>query len=143
MENKDIVIENAINEIEKRKTELAEKYKFDPDYKFKTNCRLYGTNIKTIGLDDLVKLYNQTNENISAYERTLLDIPWLKDEYKLHLDGFLPEDWKSDLANLINKVKYQGELKKYEQGKETLENLYSKDKQDSITITNLISQLLG
>ena len=143
MENKDIVISKALEQIEEKKKSL-DNLKPVENYSFKTNCRFNELNIKTLSIPQLVKclmeVYNkETSMNSVINDCSFLNLDDYKDAFKLY--NFEICEWKEDIIYLIKKLNYNNAIKKLENGGKQLETFYSKDKQDEIAINNLLSSL--
>lgn len=148
MENKDVIISNALKSIEEKKRGF-ENFKPEENYRYKTNCR-FGEkgnekNIKTLSISDLLncyveaKLFADTLQNIND---TFSYIPLVyKDSVKVRLYGFLPEEWMSDIEQEIKKLCYKDAVANLENSAYQLEQFYSKDKQDEIAINSILSNL--
>lgn len=143
MENKDIVISKAIEQLEEKKKQLV-GFKPVENYSFKTNCRFNEKNIKTLNISELVMCLIEVFNYDKAIKQIKSELKILQGEdysqsFKLY--NHTTDDWTSDIKYLISKIHYNNELKKIEKGSKQLETFYSKDKQDEIAINALLSDL--
>ena len=143
MENKDIVISKAIEQLEEKKKQLV-GFKPIENYSFKTNCRFNEKNIKTLNISELVMCLIEVFNYDKAIKKIKSELNILQEEdysqsFKLY--NHTTDDWTSDIKYLIAKIHYNNKLKKIEKGSKQIETFYSKDKQDEIAINALLSDL--
>lgn len=140
---KDLVISNALEAIEKKKKELINVP--EENYKFKTNCRFGDKNIKTLSIKDLIEClrlvdaYRDSLHRVYLSDSLTFKTELENNEYDMH--GFSCGDWQSDIMYLIKKNKYNEQVKNLEEKSKALESFYSKDKQDEIAINEIIKTL--
>jgi hypothetical protein len=143
MENKDLIISKAIEQLEERKKHLI-GFKPIENYSFKTNCRFNEKNIKTLNISELVMCLIEVFNYDKSIKHIKNELPILQGEdytqtFKMY--NHTVEEWESDIRYLISKIHYNNEVKKIEKGSKQLECFYSKDKQDEIAINGLIKEL--
>lgn len=143
MENKDIIIGKAIEQLEERKKHLV-GFKPIENYSFKTNCRFNEKNIKTLNISELVMCLIEVFNYDKSIKHIKNELPILQGEdytqtFKMY--NHTVEEWESDIKYLISKIHYNNEVKKIEKGSKQLEGFYSKDKQDEIAINGLLKEL--
>jgi hypothetical protein len=143
MENKDLIISKAIEQLEERKKHLI-GFKPIENYSFKTNCRFNEKNIKTLNISELVMCLIEVFNYDKSIKHIKNELPILQGEdytqtFKMY--NHTVEEWESDIKYLISKIHYINEVKKIEKGSKQLECFYSKDKQDEIAINGLIKEL--
>ena len=145
MENKDLVISNALKEIEKKKKEF-DSFKPEEFYRFKTNCRFDDKNIKTLPLEELLQCYHKIYQYREFKTAVTEKLPFLKKIFSdydnvFNMQGFHVDDWLSDIEYLLKKLAYKEAIGHLENSACQLERFYSKDKQDEIAIDNILSSL--
>jgi hypothetical protein len=143
MENKDLIIGKAIEQLEERKKHLV-GFKPIENYSFKTNCRFNEKNIKTLNISELVMCLIEVFNYDKSIKHIKNELPILQGEdytqtFKMY--NHTVEEWESDIKYLISKIHYINEVKKIEKGSKQLEGFYSKDKQDEIAINGLLKEL--
>lgn len=143
MENKDLIIGKAIEQLEERKKHLV-GFKPIENYSFKTNCRFNEKNIKTLNISELVMCLIEVFNYDKSIKHIKNELPILQGEdytqtFKMY--NHTVEEWESDIKYLISKIHYNNEVKKIEKGSKQLEGFYSKDKQDEIAINGLLKEL--
>lgn len=143
MENKDIIISKAIEQLEEKKKHLV-GFKPIENYSFKTNCRFNEKNIKTLNISELVMCLIEVFNYDKSIKHIKNELPILQGEdytqtFKMY--NHTVEEWESDIKYLISKIHYNNEVKKIEKGSKQLEGFYSKDKQDEIAINSLLKEL--
>ena len=140
---RDLVISNALEAIEKMKKELINVP--EENYKFKTNCRFGDKNIKTLSLKDLIEClrlvdaYRYGLHRVYVTDSITFKNELENNEYDMH--GFSCGDWQCDIMYLIKKIKYNEQLRNLEEKSKALEGYYSKEKQDDIAVQNLLNSL--
>lgn len=143
MENKDLIISKAIEQLEEKKKNLV-GFKPIENYSFKTNCRFNEKNIKTLNISELVMCLIEVFNYDKSIKHIKNELPILQGEdytqtFKMY--NHTVEEWESDIKYLISKIHYINEMKKIEKGSKQLEGFYSKDKQDEIAINGLLKEL--
>ena len=143
MENKDLIISKAIEQLEEKKKHLV-GFKPIENYSFKTNCRFNEKNIKTLNISELVMCLIEVFNYDKSIKHIKNELPILQGEdytqtFKMY--NHTVEEWESDIKYLISKIHYNNEVKKIEKGSKQLEGFYSKDKQDEIAINGLLKEL--
>lgn len=143
MENKDLIISKAIEQLEEKKKNLV-GFKPIENYSFKTNCRFNEKNIKTLNISELVMCLIEVFNYDKSIKHIKNELPILQGEdytqtFKMY--NHTVEEWESDIKYLISKIHYINEVKKIEKGSKQLEGFYSKDKQDEIAINGLLKEL--
>lgn len=143
MENKDLIISKAIEQLEEKKKHLV-GFKPIENYSFKTNCRFNEKNIKTLNISELVMCLIEVFNYDKSIKHIKNELPILQGEdytqtFKMY--NHTVEEWESDIKYLISKIHYINEVKKIEKGSKQLEGFYSKDKQDEIAINGLLKEL--
>ena len=143
MENKDLIISKAIEQLEEKKKNLV-GFKPIENQSFKTNCRFNEKNIKTLNISELVMCLIEVFNYDKSIKHIKNELPILQGEdytqtFKMY--NHTVEEWESDIKYLISKIHYINEVKKIEKGSKQLEGFYSKDKQDEIAINGLLKEL--
>ena len=143
MENKDLIISKAIEQLEEKKKNLVGLKPIE-NYLFKTNCRFNEKNIKTLNISELVMCLIEVFNYGKSIKQIKNELPILQGEdytqtFKMY--NHTVEEWESDIRYLISKIHYNNEVKKIEKGSKQLEGFYSKDKQDEIAINGLLKEL--
>ena len=143
MENKDLIISKAIEQLEEKKKNLVGLKPIE-NYLFKTNCRFNEKNIKTLNISELVMCLIEVFNYDKSIKQIKNELPILQGEdyaqtFKMY--NHTVEEWQSDIKYLISKIHYNNEVKKIEKGSKQLEGFYSKDKQDEIAINGLLKEL--
>lgn len=154
MEQKDLVISDATNKINKELERLEKELK-PSSYTPKTNCRFSyndklltgeGVNIRVINDNcELVKILSFIKRKQEDYvnTQTILTqtVPGINELPSFTWNGFTMSDWFDDIVFFIKKILYNQKVKDLNEYKKTLEPLYSQDKKDQITIESILSKL--
>lgn len=145
MENKDLVISDALKQIEEKKKSF-DGFKPEENYKFKTNCRFGEKNIKTLTINNLLECYVEAKQFCDTLKTVMETFAFIPAVYKnggvaVRLHGFPAEDWLSDIEQLIKKEVYNDAVANLENSAYQLEQYYSKDKQDEIAINKILENI--
>ena len=99
MENKDLIISKAIEQLEEKKKHLV-GFKPIENYSFKTNCRFNEKNIKTLNISELVMCLIEVFNYDKSIKHIKNELPILQGEdytqtFKMY--NHTVEEWESDI----------------------------------------------